>query len=162
MEAARKRSHEGGAERFAVQLESLTADLSLVQDLDAVNQFRWTWVDGAYPEQAEVATRTRAALARFGADLDAASIDQISFQVSESAVKERIIAAMPPKYVMWDNDVKFSGRFDDKFTNSGIQIKRTVRMSPNLRAHVEKFIQTLEFECLSKFVIVPEKQLDQI
>ena len=35
-------------------------------------------------------------------------------------------------------------------------------MSPNLRAQVERFIQTLKFECLNKFVIVAEKHLDHI
>ena len=94
LDAARKRSDEGGAERFSAQLESLTADLSLVRDLDTVDQFRWTWVDGGYPEPAEVATRTREALARFEADLDATLVDKIPLQVAESAVKERIIAAM--------------------------------------------------------------------
>ena len=48
------------------------------------------------------------------------------------------------------------------FKASGVQIKRTVPMSPNLRAHVERFIQTLKFECLNKFVIVAEKHLDHI
>ena len=35
-------------------------------------------------------------------------------------------------------------------------------LSPNLRAHVERFIQTLKFECLNKFVIVAEKHLDHV
>ena len=65
-------------------------------------------------------------------------------------------------YVMRDNDAKFSGQFDEVFKTSRVQIKRTVPMSPNLRAHVERFIQTLKFECLNKFVIVAEKHLDHI
>jgi putative transposase len=63
---------------------------------------------------------------------------------------------------MRDNDVKFRRQFDDVFKTSGVEIKRTVPMSPNLRAHVERFIQTLKFECLNKFVIVAEKHLDHI
>ncbi len=35
-------------------------------------------------------------------------------------------------------------------------------MSPNLRAHVERFIQTLKCECLNRFVIVAEKHLDYV
>ena len=35
-------------------------------------------------------------------------------------------------------------------------------MSPILRAHVERFIQTLKFECLNKFIIIAEKYLDHI
>jgi len=69
---------------------------------------------------------------------------------------------LSPDYVMRDNDAKFSGQFDEVFKTSRVQIKRTVPMSPNLRAHVERFIQTLKFECLNKFVIVAEKHLDHI
>jgi putative transposase len=69
---------------------------------------------------------------------------------------------LSPEYLMRDNDAKFSGQFDEVFKTSGVQIKRTVPMSPNLRAHVERFIQTLKFECLSKFIIVAEKHLGHI
>ncbi|GDX94304.1 hypothetical protein LBMAG46_43140 [Planctomycetia bacterium] len=70
--------------------------------------------------------------------------------------------SLSSEYLMRDNDAKFSRQFDDVFKTSGIEITRTVPMSPNLRAHVERFIQTLKFECLNKFVIVAEKHLDHI
>jgi putative transposase len=35
-------------------------------------------------------------------------------------------------------------------------------LSPNLRAHVERFIQTLKVECLDKFVIVAPRHLNHI
>ncbi len=35
-------------------------------------------------------------------------------------------------------------------------MKRNTPLSPNLRSHLEQFIQTLKFECLNKFVIVAE------
>ncbi len=41
-------------------------------------------------------------------------------------------------------------------------MKRNTPLSPNLRAHGERFIQTLKFKCLNKFVIVAEKHLDHI
>ena len=41
-----------------------------------------------------------------------------------------------------------------------VEIKRTVPLSPNLRAHVERFIQSLKQECLDKFVIVTERHLN--
>ena len=43
LEAAKKRSAEGGAEKEAKRLGRLDADLALSRDLDAVDQFRWTW-----------------------------------------------------------------------------------------------------------------------
>ena len=41
-------------------------------------------------------------------------------------------------------------------------MKRNTPLSPNLRAHVERIIQTLKFKYLNKCVIVAEKQLDHI
>jgi len=61
------------------------------------------------------------------------------------------------EYVMRDNDAKFSAQFDGVLTSSGAIVKRNTALSPNLWAHVERFIQTLKFECLNKFVIVAEK-----
>ena len=75
LEAAQKRSAEGGAEKEAKRLERLDADLALLRDLDAVDQFRWTSVENKFPDAAAVAMRTREALGRFGADPDAVSVD---------------------------------------------------------------------------------------
>jgi len=69
---------------------------------------------------------------------------------------------LPPEYIMRDNDAKYSAQFDEVLKSSGAQVKRNTPMSPNLRAHVERFIQTLKFECLKKFVIVGEKHMDHI
>jgi putative transposase len=45
---------------------------------------------------------------------------------------------------------------------SGAKIKRTTPMSPNLRAHVERVIQTLKHEVLNYFVIVGQRHLNYI
>jgi eukaryotic-like serine/threonine-protein kinase len=92
--AAKKRSTEGGAEKEANRLGRLDADLALLRDLDAVDQFRWTPVESKRPDTAAVATRSREALRRFGADPDAASMDEAAARVSASAVKERITSAL--------------------------------------------------------------------
>jgi len=69
---------------------------------------------------------------------------------------------LAPKMVMRDNDKKFTKQFDAVFETSGAMIKRNIPLSPNLRAHVERFIQTLKFECLDKFVIVAQRHLNYI
>jgi tetratricopeptide (TPR) repeat protein len=94
LEAAKKRSAEGGAEQQAQRLRGLEADLKLLRDLDAVDQFRWTVVENKKPDAAAVATRTREALARFGADPEAVSADEAAARVSASVVRERIVAAL--------------------------------------------------------------------
>jgi tetratricopeptide (TPR) repeat protein len=94
LEAARKRSAEGGAGKEAARLGRLEADLALLRDLDAVDQFRWTVVDNKLPDPAAVAARTREALRRFGADPDAAPAEEAAARVSASAVSERVVPAL--------------------------------------------------------------------
>jgi len=69
---------------------------------------------------------------------------------------------LAPTYVMRDNDTKFTAQFDAVIESSGATIKRTVPLSPNLRAHVERFIQSLKVECLDRFVIVGERHLNYV
>lgn len=48
------------------------------------------------------------------------------------------------------------------FETSGATIKRNTPKSPSLRAHVERFIQTLHVECLDKSVIVAPRHLNYL
>jgi tetratricopeptide (TPR) repeat protein len=93
LEAAHKRSDEGGAEHEAERLTGLEADLRLVRDLDAVDQFRWTELEKV-PNEGAMAMRTREALGRFGADPDAVPVDEATARVSASVVRERIVSAL--------------------------------------------------------------------
>ncbi len=93
LEAARKRSAEGGAEGSAPRLEALADDLALLTDLDAVDQFRWTLEGGKYPEREATAARFREALGRHGADPDAAPPDKAAGRASASTARDRIVAA---------------------------------------------------------------------
>jgi tetratricopeptide (TPR) repeat protein len=94
LEAAKKRLAEGGAEKEAKRLGRLDADLALLRELDAVDQFRWTLVDNKWPDPAAVATRTRDVLKRFGADPDNVSVDDAAVRVSASEVRDRIVPAL--------------------------------------------------------------------
>ncbi len=94
LDAARKRSAEGGAEKESKRLVRLEADLILLGDLDAVDRFRWTPADNKLPDAAAVATRTRDALRRFGADPAAASADAAAPRVSASMVRGRVVSAL--------------------------------------------------------------------
>ncbi len=92
--AARKRATEGGAAEQANRLARLEADLALSRDLDDVDQFRWTPVENKVPGPAAVATRTRQVLARFEADPEQASVDEVAARVTASRVRERIVSAL--------------------------------------------------------------------
>ena len=93
LEAARKRFGEGGAEEQAARLGRLDADLALLRDLDDVDQFRMTPVESKLPDPAVVATRTREALGRFGADTASGSVE-VAARVSASVVRDRIVPAL--------------------------------------------------------------------
>lgn len=67
---------------------------------------------------------------------------------------------LTPKNVMRDNGKKFTVQFDAAIELSGAKFKRNTPVSPNLRAHVERFIQSLKPGCLDTFVIVAERQLN--
>jgi eukaryotic-like serine/threonine-protein kinase len=96
LEAASKRSAESATRPHAGQLERREADLVLLQDLDAVDQFSWTWdvVEDQFPDRAVVATRTRKALQRYGADPDTVPMEDAAAWVSGSPVAQRIVAAL--------------------------------------------------------------------
>jgi serine/threonine protein kinase/Flp pilus assembly protein TadD len=94
LEAAKRRSTEGGAEQATQRLTRLDADLTLLRELDAVDQFRWTLANNYHPNPAAVAKRTQQALARFGVDPEAALTDDTVARVSTSAVRERIVSGL--------------------------------------------------------------------
>src|SRR5262249_18262734 len=101
LEAAKKRSAEGGAEGQAERLGRLDADPALLRGPDALAQFRRNWSGGQFPDTAVVARRTREALARFGADPEAVSEDEAAARVSASVVRERIVTALDR--LLWDS-----------------------------------------------------------
>src|SRR5262249_28543037 len=94
LEAAKKQADEGGAAEHAERLERLAADLALLRELDAIDQFRWAPAESKLPDPAAVAARTRGALKRFGADPDAAPADEAAARVSASAGRERGVPAL--------------------------------------------------------------------
>jgi tetratricopeptide (TPR) repeat protein len=94
LDAARKRSAEGGADEQAQRLGRLAADLALLCELDAIDQFHWTWVGNKFADPEAVAARTRQALRRFGAVPGAVSAEDAAARVSASVVRERIVTAL--------------------------------------------------------------------
>ncbi len=94
LEAAQKRSAEGGAEALALRSEQLRADLTVLTDLDTVDRFRWTPLESKLPDAASVATRYREALGRFGADPDSVPVDQAAARISASLVRDRLVTAL--------------------------------------------------------------------
>jgi putative transposase len=69
---------------------------------------------------------------------------------------------LSPTYVIRDNDAKYTDQFDGMFEARDAEIKRNTPAPPNLRAHAERFIQTLQVDCLDRFVVVSSPHLNLI
>ena len=93
LDEATKRYHEGGADAQEYRLQQLDADLDLLRDLYAIEQFRWTPMKQKFPDTAVVVRRYLEALPRLGAT-HAATTDAVIKWVSDSVVSERIVVAM--------------------------------------------------------------------
>lgn len=60
-----------------------------------------------------------------------------------------------------DND-RLYRQFDETLAARGIQSKRLAFRAPNTNAFVERFIQSLQVECLDHFLAFGEKHLDYL
>jgi putative transposase len=58
-----------------------------------------------------------------------------------------------------DRDTKFTKKFRDMLTASGFRTIQCPVGAPNMKPHVERWIQSLRQECLNAFVILGEKHL---
>lgn len=83
--------------------------------------------------------------------------------VCEQAQAFRIFAKenkLGTRFVMRDNDAKFSKQFDREVKRRGVRLMKTAIRSPNTNAYVERFVQTLSQECFDQFVIFGTEHMD--
>jgi len=64
--------------------------------------------------------------------------------------------------VLRDNDQIYKKGFDRVMETEGVKTKRLALRSPNLNAYVERFIQTLQVECLDYFLVFGKRHLDYL
>ena len=64
--------------------------------------------------------------------------------------------------VFHDRDTKFTEQFREILKAEGLRPKKLSPVSPNLNAYVERFIQTIQQECLGHFVVVGQRHLDYL
>ena len=62
-------------------------------------------------------------------------------------------------HLIHDCDTKFTDHFDGILEAEGVDIVKTVPVSPNLNAYAERWCQSLQVECLDNFVVLGEKHL---
>lgn len=67
---------------------------------------------------------------------------------------------IPAELVFHDRDSKFGKAFDAELARRGVQGNRIPYQSPNLQAYIERWIQTIQVECLDHFIVLGETHLD--
>jgi len=67
-----------------------------------------------------------------------------------------------PSIVMHDKDTKFTKEFTAKLKDRGVRTNSLPKASPNLNGRCERFIGTIKWECLDKFIIFGKRHLDYI
>jgi hypothetical protein len=63
------------------------------------------------------------------------------------------------RYVIIDRDRLHTAAFRGILKAAGVKAVRLPAMSPNLNAYAERFVKTIECECLKQFVIFGERHL---
>ena len=64
-----------------------------------------------------------------------------------------------PSIVMHDRDTKFTKDFTATLKAKGVRTNVLPIASPNLNGRVERFIQTIKYECLFKFILFGQRPL---
>jgi transposase InsO family protein len=85
---------------------------------------------------------------------------------TEQWVAQQLSEATPfgtaPKYLIRDNDSKYSSAFDRVAAGAGIEVLRTPYRAPKANAIVERFIGSVHRECLDHLLLLSEKHLAQV
>ncbi len=66
------------------------------------------------------------------------------------------------RFLIRDNDMKFTQGFDNVFRSEGIKVIRTPFEAPNANAYAERWVRTVRQECLDKLLIINQRHLRQV
>lgn len=85
---------DGGGEAIQARLDICRADLALLLALNAIDDYRWTPVDGKAPSKEKVATKWAAAFAEYGIVPGTTSPQEAAQRVADSLVRDRLLGAL--------------------------------------------------------------------
>jgi putative transposase len=83
-------------------------------------------------------------------------------QQAEAFIESLPAASLQAKIIFHDRDTKFARVFDDTLRGYGIEVRRSPIKAPNVCAYVERWIQSIQIECLNHFVVLGEKLLNYL
>jgi putative transposase len=67
-----------------------------------------------------------------------------------------------PEMILHDRDVKFTKDFTKTVKDAGMKTNPLPKGSPNLNGRCERFIGTIRWECLDKFILFGKRHLDYL
>lgn len=94
LDAAERRSADGGSEGLASRMSQCRADLKLIRALNGIAISRWRWAGKRYQDPKAVAVQWRAALAAYGIDPDESRTTDAVARVGASLVRDRLLTAL--------------------------------------------------------------------
>src|SRR5207245_11185274 len=68
----------------------------------------------------------------------------------------------PLRFLIHDNDAKFTRAFDGVFRDEGVEIARTPVSAPKANAIAERFVGTVRRECLDWLLIAHRRHLERV
>jgi putative transposase len=69
---------------------------------------------------------------------------------------------LPVKMLFHDRDTKFTKAVDQDLKVAGIKVQKTMFRAPNTNAFVERFVQSVQQECLDHFLVVEERHFKHL
>ena len=67
-----------------------------------------------------------------------------------------------PEMILHDRDVKFTKQFTQTVKDAGMKSNPLPKASPNLNGRCERYVGTIRWECLDKFIIFGKRHLDHL
>lgn len=68
----------------------------------------------------------------------------------------------PLRFLIRDNDKKYTASFDNVFRSEGMKVIRTPYQAPNANACAERWVRTVREGCLDKLLVDNERHLRQV
>lgn len=81
---------------------------------------------------------------------------------AESMLAQAQEAGLPAKYLIRDNDNCYVREFEAVFEQADVRVMPTAPRAPTQNAYVERWIGSLRYECLNRFIVFGLGHLDHI
>ncbi|MEK6263054.1 MAG: integrase core domain-containing protein, partial [Planctomycetota bacterium] len=81
---------------------------------------------------------------------------------TDAFIEQTVGRTEKPLILMHDRDTKFTKEFVATLKKKGIKANALPVASPNWNGRVERFIQTIKYECLFKFILFGQRHVDHI